>query len=146
MIKGTIQPEHIAVNKYELNVIGLPKLTPTTIGAIAEELNAVTLPDRTKASGGNTNAMETTIEIPLHHKVEFAAMEKWYVDCQDPVDPKYKKPATCIIKRISQKDGVAFAWTGVFITKRELPDLSMEDEGKMAVAKYTLSIDGISPV
>lgn len=146
MIKGTIQPEHIAVNKYELIVVGLPKLTPISIGGIEQELNTVALPDRTKASGGNTNATETTIQIPLHHKVEIAAMEKWYLDSQDPVDPKYKKSAALIIKRISQKDGAAFSWSGVFPTKRKLPDLEMANDGEMAVAEYTLSIDDISPV
>jgi hypothetical protein len=145
MIKGTIQPEHIAVNKYELIVIGLPKLTPTSVGGVEEELNAIALPDRTKASGGNTNPTETTIAIPLHHKVEIAAMEKWCVDCQDPVDPKYKKAATLIMKRISQKDGLAFSWTGVFITKRKLPDLEMTNEGEMAVAS-TRSPSTASPV
>jgi hypothetical protein len=143
MIKGVIEPEHIAVNKYELAVIGLPPLTPTSIGGLEQELETVTLPDRTVASGGNTKALETTIAIPAHHRVEIAAMEKWCIDGEDPVAPDYKKAATLIMKRISIKDGLAFSLTGVFAKKKKTPDLEMSNEGDMAVIEYTLSIDSI---
>lgn len=142
-MKGAIQPNHIAVNKYELLVVGLPPLTPTEISGIEEELNVVDLPDRTRASGGNTNPVEITMMIPMHHTIEMAAMERWFKDSQDPVHPLYKKAASLSYERIGTGVGKQRQLVGVFPTKRKDPDLEMANDGEMATVEWTLNIDQI---
>lgn len=145
-MKGAIQPGHIPLNKYQLLFIGIPLLTATKVTGIDEELNVVELPDRTKASGGNTNPVETTISIPLHHSVEIAALEAWFLEGQDPVLPTYKKAGSLLMQSGSLVGPTrTYNLIGVFITKRKLPDVEMKDDGNMAEAEYTLSIDQIMP-
>lgn len=145
-MKGSIKPAHIPVNKYQLIVIGLPDLTPITVSGIEEELQTIDLPDRTKASGGNTGPSECTIAIPLHHTVEYLAMEQWFSDCQGRVAPNYKKNATLIMQSVvAGGPSRTFSLVGTFITKRTLPDLEQANEGEMAAVEYMLSIDQILP-
>ena len=77
-MKGQILPGHIPVNKFTLQVVGLASITVTELSGIEEELQTTELPDRTVASGGNTNASEFTIMVPAHHSVEIQAMETWW--------------------------------------------------------------------
>jgi hypothetical protein len=145
-MKGDIQPGHIAVNHYELLVTGLPPLTPVSIGGLEEELDTVDLPDRTKATGGDTQPVETEIMIPAHHHIEIAAMEAWYQECKDPVTPTHKKVATLVLK--SHVDGQVprtFTWLGTMITGRSTPDLEKANEGEMASYTYSISIDELIP-
>lgn len=145
-MKGTILPDHMATNKYQLLVLGLPPLTPTEVSGIEDELETTKLPDRTVASGGNRNATEVEISLPMHHTVEQAAMELWFKESQDPVAPSYKKAATLIHKSISGAVTKTYSLIAVFPKKRALPDLEMENEGELAVVKWTLSIDDVLPV
>jgi hypothetical protein len=142
-IKGAIQPNHIPVNKYRFLVVGLPPLTPTKIDGIEEELEAVDLPDRTRASGGNTKPVEFSLMLPAHHAVEQAAMEAWFKSSQDPVLPGYKKAATLLITPINGGAPKPRTLVGVFPTKRKDPDLEMKNEGDMAEVQWTLSADDI---
>lgn len=145
-MKGDIQEAHIPVNKFQLLVAGLPPLTPITIGALEEELDVVELPDRTKASGGETRSVETDVAIPAHHHVEIAAMEAWYAECQDPVTPTYKKVATLLQEsNVTGQVPRTFTMLGVFITKRMTADLDRNNEGEMLNYTYTLSIDRLLP-
>ncbi len=145
-MKGSIAPGHIPVNKYQLLFVGVPQLTPVTISGIEEELQAVDLPDRTKASGGNTGPSEMTIAIPAHHTVEILAMESWFAESQDPVSPLYKKAGALLMQ-----SGAILGPTrtinliGVFPTKRKMPDLEMSNDGEMATYEWTLSIDQLLP-
>lgn len=145
-MKGAIQPNHMSTNKYQLLVLGLPPLTPTEVSGIEDELETTTLPDRTVASGGNRGASEMEISLPMHHLVEQAAMEVWFKESQDPVLPSYKKVATLIHKSISGAVLKTYSLIAVFPKKRVLPDLEMQNEGELAVVKWTLSIDDILPV
>lgn len=144
-MKGAIRPNHIAVNKYTFLVLGLPPLTPTKISGIEEELEAVDLPDRTKASGGNTKAVEFTIMLPMHHTIEMAAMEAWFRESQDPVLPTYKKAATLLMLPIGPGIPRTRSLIGVFPTKRKDPDLEMKNEGEMAEVEWTISADQVLP-
>lgn len=145
-MKGTIKPNHIPVNKYLLKILTLPDITPTKISGLEEELETTDLPDRTRATGGNTKSSEITITIPLHHTVEQAAMEVWFQECQDPVSPTYKKAGTLLMKPISDSGKpVVRTLVGVFVSKRKDPDLEMMNDGEMAVVEWTLSIDQIKP-
>lgn len=145
-MKGSIQSGHIPVNKYQLLFVGVPLLTPTTVSGIEEELQTVDLPDRTKASGGNTGASEMTIAIPAHHSVEIAAMETWWIESQDPVSPLYKKAGSLLMESVAIGGATRTVnLMGVFPTKRKYPDLEMANEGEMAVVEWTLSIDQVLP-
>jgi len=145
-MKGSIQPGHIPVNKYQLLFVGLPQITAITVSGIEEELQTIDLPDRTKASGGNTGSSECTIAVPLHHTVEIAAMEAWFRESQDPVTPTYKKSGSLLMGSVSLTGPTrTVQLINVFPTKRKYPDLEMEDEGKMATVEWTLSIDQILP-
>jgi hypothetical protein len=145
-MKGEIQPDHIPVNKFQLRVVGLADLAPVTVSGIEEELNTADLPDRTRASGGQKNAGEFEIGIPVHHTVEMVAMELWFKEGQDPVTPTYKKPCTLVMTSISGQRSRNYTLVGVFVTKRALPDLDKANEGELAVAMWTLSYDDIIPI
>lgn len=144
-MKGSIRPNHIAVNNYELIVVGLPPLTPTTVTGLEEKLQTVDLPDRTKASGGNTAPTELTITIAEHHVVEKLAMEAWFRESQDPVLPTYKKAASLIRLAIDGLGSSTYQLIGVFPTSRAISDLDMLNDGEMSIVTWTLSVDAIYP-
>ena len=112
-MKGVLNPDHIPVNNYAFIVPGMPNFTPTNITGLEEELEKVSLPDRTAASGGHTKDGEFTVTLPLHHTREQQAMERWYVDSQEPVAPDYKKPATLVLPSISGLTIVTFLTEGI---------------------------------
>jgi hypothetical protein len=145
-LKATLKPDHIPVNKYEFAVVGLVPLTFTGISGIEEELDTTELPDRTRASGGNTKPGEFTARAPLHHTAEHTALEVWYNEGKDPVSSTYKKPVTLTMKSLT--DGITRSYTlmGVFITGRGLPELEMSNEGEIAVVEWTFSYDSILPI
>jgi len=146
-MKGVIKPDHSPSNKFEILVVGLPVLlTPTTMGALEDELDKAELPDKTAASGGNSTATEIEITIPIHHKGEMAAMEAWYLESKDPVLPTYKKAATFTYYTISGAVAASYAGVGVFPSKRSLPEQDMEGEGELGVCTWTLSIDDHQPI
>ena len=145
-MKGSIQPGHIPVNKYQLLFVGIPLLTPTEISGLEEELQTVDLPDRTKASGGNTGPSEFTVMIPAHHTAEILAMEAWFAEGQDPVLPTYKKAGSLLMESVSLVGPTrTINLFGVFVTKRKMPDLELANDGDMAVYEFTLSVDQILP-
>ena len=145
-MKGVLQPDHIPVNNYELSVPGLPTLMFTSVGGVEEELDAVDLPDRTSVSGGHTKPIEFSGMLPLHHTSEQDAMEGWYSDSQDPVDPEYKKDCTLSLKSISGQVTKRFLLAGVFPYKRKTMDLEMGDEGQMHVIEWSFKGDSCSPM
>ncbi len=145
-MKGVIKPDHMPTNKYELVIIGMPPLTPTTMSGLEDELETFDMPDKTVVSGGNRKAGEFEITIPLHHKVEMAAMELWFQEGQDPVSPLYKKPGTAIYKSISGTVISAYALIGAQVVKRKLPDADMGSEGEIALATWTIKLDDHKPV
>jgi hypothetical protein len=145
-MKGKIKPDHMPLNKFELLVLGLPPLTFVTVSGIEDELQVVDLPDRTKASGGNRNPTEFTGSIPMHHTIEQAAMETWFAESQDPVSPTYKKVGTLIHKSSSGNTLRTFSLTGLFPSKRGLPDLDMANEGEQANVEWTFQADNVLPI
>jgi hypothetical protein len=145
-MKGVLQPDHIPVNKYELQVIGMPSLVFTEISGLEEELDTATLPDRTVVTGGASKAVEFTVKQPAHHTVEVAAMEAWYTEAKDPVTPTYKKNATLIMKSGTGQILRTFSLIGTFPKKRKTPDLDMSNEGEMAAYEWTMSCDEPLPI
>lgn len=145
-MKGAIKDDHIPLNKYKLSIVGLPDLTAVAAGGMEEELNTVDLPDRTKASGGESAPSELVVTIPMHHTVERIAMEGWFQEGKDPVSPTYKKTGVLIWTSNSDSTLATYTVDGVFISKRVTPDGEMANEGEMATIEYTLSIDTIVAV
>ena len=142
-LRGTIRSNHMPVNNFRLVVVGLPPLTPVSIGELESELETVMLPDRTVVSGGNTKPGETDIAIPAHHDIEIFAMELWLRGSKDPVNPAYKLPATVLLNRLAGGIPRTFSLPGLFPKKRVTPALEMDNEGDMAVIVYTLSYDDV---
>lgn len=145
-MKGAIQSDHIAINNYELLILGLPPLTPVEISGLEDELQTVDLPDRTTASGGNRGPTEFEIQLPMHHLVEQAAMEAWLLEGQDPVVPTYKKIGTLIHKSLSGAVLRTYSLTGAYTNKRTLPDLEMENEGDIALVGWNIKVDDMLPI
>jgi len=144
-MKGAIRPNHIPKNKGKLIVAGLPPLTLTTIGDIDEELETVDLPDKTTASGGQRKALEFTATLPMHHDVEVAAVEAWYVQGQDPVHPLYKKVGTLVYERVGFGVPRSYTLMGLYISKRKIPGAEMANEGEMQELELTFKADQVIP-
>lgn len=147
VMKGSVKPNHIPVNNFELIVIGLPPILFTEISGLEDETQTVDLPDRTKASGGNdTGAKEFTGSMFEHHTVERAAMELWFKQGRDPVDPLYKKAGTLIKRDISGAVASTTTLVGLWVTKKGTPDLDLANEGDPAMLEWTFSADSALPV
>lgn len=145
-MKGAIQPDHIPLNKYSFIVAGLAPMTFTTVSGLEEELENVELPDRTAASGGNTKPIEFTATHPMHHLIEQAAMETWYLQSQDPVDPTYKKAGTIVMSSLSGLVTKRYMVSGVFPCKRKTGDLDMNNEGELHQVEWTFKADQVIPI
>ena len=145
-IKGTINPDHIPSNKYQLIVVGLPPILFTAISGIEEEIDVVDLPDRTRASGGNTQPVEFTAMQPMHHTVEYLVMEAWFEENKDPISITAKKLATLVHQSGRGTTIRSYTITGLWPSKRKLPDLDFENEGEMAQVEWTLQADSLLPI
>lgn len=145
-LKGKIQPAHINTSAYVFKIIGLVDLTFTKISGIEEKMDKAELPDRTAATGGETQPVEFTATQPAHHSVEVAAMEVWFSEGRDPVSSTYKKLATLVLTDIEGKAVRSYVVSGLWVMGRKLPDLDMSEEGTMAEIEWTFSADAILPI
>lgn len=145
-MKGEINPDHMPINKYTFQVIGLIPFTATKVSGIEDTLEVIELPDRTMASGGNRKATEFTAMVPMHHTAEQAALELWFRESQDPVSPGYKKACTLTHESLSGNNTRTFSLAGVFPKKRKLPDLEQKAEGDTAETEWTFSVDDVLPL
>ena len=145
-LKGLIDPDHIPVNKYELAVVGLPTIQFTSLSGMEIDVGTIELPDRTKASGGQLNTSQLTVQVPMHHTAQIAAMELWFQGGQDPIVITYKK--ACTLTHLSGSGEIkrAYSMLGTWISKRKLPDLAFDNAGEMSVVEYTLEVDSIIPL
>lgn len=144
--KGTIKPDHVRVNKFFLLVNGMPPLTVVAMDGIEEEIEKVTLPDRTSATGGNSGPLEFSISIPAHHHLERTAMSAWLLEGKDPVSPTYKKVGTLIMESGTGANVVSRTLNGLWCAGEGTPELEMANEGEMAVMKYPMSADEMLPI
>ena len=147
-MKGVIQPDHVPVNKYKFLVIGLlgpPYLTPVTVSGSTEESEWVELPDLTVAPLGRTRPVEFSIGIPMHHKAEQTALELWMIESREPQIPTYKKPCVLTHQSISG-DNMSYVYLDAFPLSRVLPNLSMADDGNMAVVTWNFKASLVLPL
>jgi len=141
-LKNLVQSNHSPINKYELDVAGLPKLIFTKAGGVEQETGKTTLPDKTSASGGEQEPFEIECELPLHHAAEVAAIETWYKQGKHPVQEGYKKDCTMVYKRIDDSIAKTLAYIGTWVSKLKYPDADMSNaDGEMAVLTVTLTCD-----
>lgn len=140
-MKMVLLPDHIPVNNFDLVVVGGPPVIQfITFDGLEEELDTVDLPDRTKASGGSTKAIETTATHPKHHAVEDAFLEAWFLEARI-VSPLYKKAASLIVSSISGLQIRSYNLIGMFPNKRKTADLDIGNEGELNVTEWTFAID-----
>lgn len=146
-MKQVLLPDHIPLNDFNLIVVGGPaQIQFITIDGLEKELETVDLPDRTKATGGNTKAIEFTATHPIHHVVEDAFLELWLEEGKDPVSPLYKKPATLVVQSISRLVTRSFNLVGMFPSKVKTGDLDMGNEGELHVKEWTFTVDDVIPI
>lgn len=146
VMKGAVQAGHIPVNNYELLIVGMPPILFTEISGLEQETEAVNLPDRTVASGGNEKPTEFTAQMFEHHTVELAALEIWRREGIDPVTPTYKKVGTLIKRNIHGEIKSTRTLIGLWIKKRSDSDLELSNEGEPAMVEWTFSTDKIESV
>ena len=146
MLRGKIKEDHIPLNLAEIQVPGFPTLTAVTISGIEHTLETVDLPDRTKASGGQTTPVEFTIGIPMHHEVEQRALEIWFQESKEPVSPTYKKVATIRWPNLSGRKKKGYTLLGLFPSVRAMPDADMANEGELAIIEWTMNADDVLPI
>lgn len=146
VLKGAVQPNHIPVNNYELQVEGLGvTVLFTSIGGLEEELETATMPDRTVVSGGNVKATESDFVMFEHHAAELAAMRGWFAEAKRG-DPNHKKVGTLIKRAIDGSVATTRALSGMFPKKQAGSDLELDNEGEPAMVTWTMSIDAINDV
>lgn len=145
-MKGSVQPNHIPVNNFELFVIGMPPILFTEVSGLEQETESADMPDRTVVSGGNVKATEFTAMMFEHHRVELAALELWRREGVDPVSPTYKKIGTLIKRSIDGQIASTRTITGLWIKKRTDADLDMANEGEPAMVEFTFSADKIESI
>lgn len=140
-MKMVLLPDHIPVNNFDLIVIGGPPILQfITIDGFDWELDTVDLPDRTKATGGATKAIEFTGTHPKHHVVEDVFLQAWFTEAELGL-PTYKKAATLQNVSISGLNRRNWALIGMFPTKQKTADLDIGNEGEMNVTEWTFSAD-----
>lgn len=145
-LKATIKPDPIPVNKFALAVVGIVPILFSKVSGIEEEIDVISLPDRTRHPGGNTQPFEFTGMCPLHHTAEHTALEVWYNEGKDPVSSTAKKPVT--LTMTSGTGGIVrtYSLLGVWISKRKLPDLDMDNEDEGAFVEWTFQVDQMLPI
>jgi hypothetical protein len=146
-LQGLIEEGHIPTNKYELIFLGMPPITPTKVSGLEETLEVSEMPDRTIQSSGQTEAVEWTMDLPMHHRLQQAAMEVWYAQCKDPVQPGYKK-AGSMISRAAMAGRLPVTWSliGTFPKGRKTPDLDMGEKGETTYVTWTMTSDEVTPI
>jgi len=146
VLKGTVEADAMNVNKFEFTVAGAAPVRFHQVSGLEEELGVVELPDRTQQTDGATKPGEFTAQLPAHHSTEYAFLEIWYREGQDPVSPIYKKPCVLTISSPTGKKSRQFIVNGCWIQKRKLPDLDMANDSDMASVEYTFKFDSILPI
>jgi len=146
-MKGQIKSGHMPANKAKIQFVGLPPITAINHSELDSMLEVVDLPDRTRASGGQKKPVDFDFDVPMHHKEEQAALEKWHLDCQDPVAPDYKKTGVLIFPSIMRGiTAKTYSLSGSINKGPVIPAGDKTNEGEEAVVKWRISIDDVVPI
>jgi hypothetical protein len=146
MQAGNISPDHMPLNKYELLIVGMPKITFITVGSFTDATTEATLPDGTVASGGKSAPIEFNVTVPRHHLVDVALMDNWKKQGRDPIDKNYKKTGTLISYSGTGAVFKSEQLRGLWVRDKTTPEFDMGNDGEMAVNTYVMRADGVDPV
>ena len=145
-IKGSIGSNIYHRNEFAFNVAGIGDLTVISVSEIEQNLQTVTLSDRTVVTGGSTEAFEIDVVTPAGNNAEQAKWQQWYLDSQHPAEPTYKKTVTIVREsaELPLSKTMVYTLEGVFIRKRMDSDFDMDNEGEDARVTWTLSVDDVT--
>lgn len=144
MKKGDLAPGYIPINKFSLSVTGLlTEMKVIEVSGIEQELETVDLPDKTVATSGRVGATEFTVKIPAHEE-QMSTLDTWWKDCQGDVAAGYKKSATLSLMDTFGAAKSNWSISGMFPTKRALPELNAANEGEMAMVEWTFKADDVA--
>lgn len=146
MIKGELSQGYIPINKFSMVVEGIASMTVIEVSGIEQELETVDLPDKTVATSGRAGTTEFSIKVPAHEDVTMAALDTWWKSCQGDVAMDYKKKATLSLLDTFGLPKANWSISGMFPTKRALPELNAGSEGEMAMAEWTFKADDVVKV
>lgn len=143
-MKGEIRPIPAHLNKFRVEVAGLPPFYCKRIGPFRTELETADAPDRTRHLAGESSIVEFEFEAPLHHVEEHAALGAWFLQCQAGA-PGAKRAGTIHYLSavgIPISSQVAIGW---ILTARELPELDRESTD-IAFVTYACSADAVTGI
>ena len=143
--KGRVITDHIPVNNFEMIIGGGTRILFVTVSGLEQEVEKVTLPNRTTVSGGNTPSKEFTATMFEHHTVELNFMRQWMKDSLAAKIDVYKKNVTLIKKTVSGNvpAGITRQLNGVFVFNEKDADLDLSNEGDPAMVEFSFSFDAI---
>ena len=141
--KGAIQPNHIPVNKFRLDILGQPSILFVTISGLEDETEKIILPDRTVASLGNTPAKVFTATIFEHHTIELAFLRVWIQEGKHPVTKFYKKPGVLTKGNVAGKAISIRTMIGMWPFLEKDADLNLANKGDPAMVTFTFSYDKV---
>lgn len=145
MLKGKILENHIPLNTFELAVTGMPQLTLTKSDNIEESVAVIELPDRTRASGGQSSSVSFSGEVPMHHQVQVGALDLWFNQSKSPIDRGYRKSGSIMFFALNGTPRI-YELLNLWVSKRTIPGGDMANDGEMAVVTYQFEADEVVPV
>ena len=143
-MKGDIRPNPAIVNKFLLEIEGLPQVYARRAGGFETEVATAEAPDRTMHSAGERGSTEWELETPIHHTEEAAALEGWFLSCSLGA-PGYKREGTIHLLTASGVPVRSWALTGIFIKKRAVPELNRTTD-EIAFYTWTMNADDVVPI
>lgn len=143
-MKGEVLPDPAVINKFLFEVVGLPPFYARKAGPFTKELGKADAPDTTVHSSGRAMPGELTLETPMHHDIELVALDAWFLTCEYGV-PSYKRAAVVTIMAANNIPRRVFMLTGLWITKKEVPELDRTSDD-LAFVTWTCSYDDMQTI
>lgn len=140
-IKGEVLAGAAPRSKFHLLVTGLPPFYATKLTGLESELEVLELSDRTRQSAGFTKASNADVSGYVHHVVEAAAFDAWWVQSQAG-GVGYKRAATLEMLGPDEIPVAIYALAGVFPTKWAMGDLDRTATEAVEIT-YSLSVDSV---
>lgn len=140
-VKGEILPGAAPRSKFRVIFAGLPPFYASKFTGLESELEVLELPDRTRQSAGNTKASTADVAGMVHHTIEAAAWDGWWVQSQAGV-AGYKRAGTVEVLGPDDVPVAFYALAGVFPTKWMLGDLDKTSTDSVEIT-YSLSVDSV---
>lgn len=138
-LQGIIQPDPAQMSRFELIILGQPLIVFTKVAGLEEELEVITLPDRSEVSSGNTKPITFTATSMMHHAIEMAFLTEWWNEGKGDVTLTHKKEGMLLYKKTGGSISNTLILTELFMKKRKFSDLDTKNESDAAEAEWTFS-------